>query len=108
NNNLHALVFAGSVAIGLALIAPIYKAIRGRSLDNYGESFWLTLGFGFVVVVLGWILVSTWWNTLREGHAIFACAMLGFLAVAALLNAGFGLIGNEPHTRKQFALAYLV
>jgi hypothetical protein len=108
NNNLHALVFAGSVAIGLALIAPIYKAIRGRSLDNYGESFWLTLGLGFVVVVLGWILVSTWWNTLREGHAIFACAMFGFLAVAALLNAGFGLIGNEPHTRKQFALAYLV
>jgi uncharacterized membrane protein HdeD (DUF308 family) len=108
NNNLHALVFAGYVAIGLALIAPIYRRLRGKSVKKYNDSFWITLIFGFVVVVAGSILLRTWWNTLREGHAIFACAMFGLLAVAALVNAGFGLIGNQPHTAKRFAWPYLV
>lgn len=106
NNNLHALVFAGYVAIGLALIAPVYKRLRGRSLEKYNESFWLTLSFGFVVVVVASILLHTWWDTLREGHAVFACLMFGFLAVAALVNAGFGIFAG--HTPKRFAWPYLV
>ena len=106
NNNLHAVVFTGYVAIGLALVAPAYRWLRGRSLEKYNESFWIAIILGFAAAVGGSILLHTWWNTLRQGHAIFACLMFGFLAAAALVNAGFGLIGDQTH--KRFAWAYLV
>jgi hypothetical protein len=112
NNNLHAVVFAGYVALGLAAIAPIYRWLRPPTppKKKYGESFWISWIFGLVVVVVASILLATWWDTLRQGHAIFACLMFGFLATAALVNAGFGLIGDDEqrHTLKRFALSYLV
>jgi hypothetical protein len=107
NNNLHALVFAGAVAIALALIAYLLQLLTHRSTAMYGLGFWINVALGVVLVTSGWILLHWGYGWVLDGHARAAVAMFVFLALAAIANGGYALAGNKTRD-KVYAVIYFV
>jgi hypothetical protein len=107
SNNLHALVFAGTFAIALVLIAfLIQRGRRNASTDEYTTGTWINLGIGLAVVVAAWILLRTDYHWVLEGHARAACAMFGFLAAAAGVNSWFGFRNRQKRSDTAYASIY--
>jgi hypothetical protein len=98
NNNLHALVFAGSTAVVLAFIAFL---IQRRSI---GSGAWKSLAGGFAVVIAGWSLLHWAYGWVLDGHARAAVAMFGFLAAAAITNSVLGF--KRGHTNRVYSWTY--
>jgi hypothetical protein len=106
NNNLHALVFAGYVAVGAALIAPLVRLVRTGSVAGYSRSFWMTVGGSLVLAITGSVLLHWQWNWLLDAHARAACLMFAFLAAAAGANSWFGF--RQRNKKSWYAPAYAV
>ena len=105
NNNLHAFVFAGYVAVGAALIAPFIRLLRTRSVAGYASAFWMTIGGGLALAITGSVLLHWQWNWLLDAHARAACAMFLFLAAAAGANSWFGFKQRRKKTWYEGAYA---
>jgi hypothetical protein len=104
SNNLHALLFAGYVAIALMLTAYfVQRRVRG-SAPEFTLGTWISLAVGFAILVVGSVLLRWAYDWVLDGHARAACAMFLFLAVAALANSVFGF--KYQQTSKAFAWIY--
>jgi hypothetical protein len=103
-NDLHALVFAGAVAVVLALLAVLIQWLFTHSLTDYTSGFWINLAGAAAVVIAGGALLRWGYSWVLDGHARAACAMFLLLAGAALTNCVLGLL--KGHTHKAFALIY--
>jgi hypothetical protein len=107
NNNLHALVFAGSVAIALVLIAYVTQRLTQHpSTAEYKVGFWINVAGGLVFVTSGWILLHWGYGWVLDAHARAAVAMFAFLAAAAIANGCYGMAGSKSD--KAYAVIYLV
>ncbi|HLM19149.1 MAG TPA: hypothetical protein VK549_15115 [Acidimicrobiia bacterium] len=109
NNNLHALLFTGYVALALLLIAYLIQRKRWNGVGSppeYTVGTWVGWAIGLGFVIAGTLLLKYGYSWVLEGHARAACAMFLALAVAALANGIFGL--THEHTRKVFAWIYIV
>lgn len=104
SNNLHALLFAGYVAIALVVLAYFVQRKVRKSTTEFTTGTWITVGAGFTLLVLGSIVLRWAYDWVLEGHARAACAMFLFLAVAALANSVFGF--KYQQTSKTFAWIY--
>jgi hypothetical protein len=104
SNNLHALLFAGYVAIALIVIAYFVQRNVRRSTSEFTTGTWISLASGLAIVILGSILLRWKYDWVLKGHARAACAMFFFLAVAALANSVFGF--RYQQTSKVFAWIY--
>ena len=110
NNNLHAFVFAGSIAIVLALIAFLIEWHKTDSSARFNPGTWMGIAAGFALALFGWVLLHDYYWWVEDGHALAACAMFAFLALAAIANSvlGFfpGLMTRQMRTNKWYAGAY--
>src|SRR5215207_4461522 len=104
SNNLHALLFAGYVAITLFLVAYLIQRRLHGAPREYTTGTWVSLGVGLVLLLVGSALLRWAFDWVLDGHARAACAMFLFLAVAALANSYFGF--RLRHTAKVFAWIY--
>jgi hypothetical protein len=104
SNNLHALLFAGYVAITLFLVAYLIQRRLHGAPREYTTGTWVSLGVGLVLLLVGSTLLRWAFDWVLDGHARAACAMFLFLAVAALANSYFGF--RLRHTAKVFAWIY--
>jgi hypothetical protein len=90
NNNLHALLFAGYVAVVLFVGAYcIQRKLHGRP-PEYTVGTWVSLSAGLVLLLVASALLRWAYDWVLDGHARAAGAMFLFLAVAALANSYFG------------------
>ena len=92
SNDLHAYLFAGSVAIPLLLFAYFAQRYRSRrpnsktTMNEYSKGTLWSLIAALVFVAIAWILVILDYNLVKQGHAWAAIFMFAFLAIAALAN----------------------
>ncbi len=105
NNNLHVLVFAGTAAIILFLVAVgIQRLANGpASMSQYTTGTWISLLVGVAVVGLGWVLLHWGYGWVLQGHARAACAMFALLAAAAITNC---VVGWNEDASKYCAVLY--
>ena len=111
SNDLHAYLFAGSVAIGLLLLAAFAQWRRstradGTTMDEYTTGTWWSLVGAVCLVLIGWILVEADYSWVLQGHARAATAMFVFLAIAALSNGILGIV--KHYTKAGYAVVYIV
>jgi hypothetical protein len=112
SNDLHAYLFAGSVAIGLLLIAAFAQWRRSKrpggatTMDEYTWGTWWSLVAAIILVLIGWILVEADYSWVLQGHARAAMAMFVFLAIAALSNGILGMV--KHYTKVGYSVVYIV
>ena len=98
NNNLHTVVFAGAVTIVLLLVAKGIERLRRGSLPDFTTGSKINLALGIALVGVGWASLHWFYSWVLQAHAWAACAVFGFLAVAAIGNCVVGL-GEPAATR---------
>jgi hypothetical protein len=112
SNDLHAYLFAGSVAIGLLLVAAFVQRRRSNrpdattTMNEYTAGTWWSLAAAAIFVVIGWLLVAFDYSLVIQGHAWAALGMFAFLAIAALSNGILGILKN--HTKIQYSVIYII
>jgi hypothetical protein len=112
SNDLHAYLFAGSVAIGLLLTAAFAQWRRSKrpgratTMDEYTRGTWWSLVAAIILVLIGWVLVEADYSWVLQGHARAAMAMFVFLAIAALSNGILGMV--KHYTKAGYAVVYIV
>lgn len=104
NNNLHAFVFAGSIAIVLVLIGFLIQWGKRSSTARFTPGTWMGVAGGFALALIGWVLLHENYDWVLDGHARAACAMFAFLAAAAIVNSVLGF--KHGQTNKWYAGAY--
>jgi FtsH-binding integral membrane protein len=104
NNNLHAFVFAGYVAVALLLIVFLIRRRLPDSKSEYTRGFWISVAGGLVLAITGSILLRWAYSWVLDGHARAALLMFAFLAVAAITNSVLGF--RRRDTNKVYAWTY--
>lgn len=104
NNNLHAFVFAGYIAIALLLIFFLIRRRVPGSTAGSTRGFWISVAGGLALVITGSILLRWAYSWVLDGHARAAVLMFAFLAVAAITNSVLGFIRGD--TNKVYAWTY--
>jgi len=104
NNNLHALLFAGYLAVGLVVLAALIQWRVKGSLPEWTTGTWVGLGIGLGVLLLASALLHWSYCRLVKGHLVVALLMFLFLALAAGANCAYGLI--RGHTKRVYAYIY--
>ena len=84
-NNLVVLFYAGVAAIVIVFFGFLFQRWRkGGPVSEYTRGFWVNLGFGAALVLVLGLFLEFGYGFVLMQHAKAACAMLVFLAFAAI------------------------
>jgi hypothetical protein len=104
SNNLHTLLFAGYLAVVLVVLAAVIQRRVKGSLPEWTTGTWVGLGITFVVLLIGSALLHWSYDWVIKGHAVAACLMFLFLALAAGTNCVNGFVHDD--TKHVYAWIY--